>query len=150
MTPEQISEFRQKRYNGTVVGLRKVHSDLMMIRVKPDFPKPEHMAGQYGTLGLGNFEPRFPGCQEEQLKDGDDAKIVLRAYSISCPIYTEPGTLIDMHAQDWIEFYIVMVRENSDPAKPPALTPRLFMLKEGDRLNTVSYTHLTLPTNREV
>ena len=135
MTPEQISEFRAKRYNGTVVGLRKVHSDLMMLRVKPDFAKPEHEPGQYGTLGLGYFEPRMPGCQDENLGEADEAKIVLRAYSISCPIYSEPGTLIDMHAQDWIEFYIVLVRENADPNKPPALTPRLFMLKEGDRLS---------------
>jgi len=135
MTPEQFTEFRQTRYNGTVVGLRKVHSDLMMIRVKPDAPKPPHEPGQYGTLGLGNFEPRMPGCQEETLKDGDEAKIVLRAYSISCPIYSEPGKLIDMFAQDYIEFYIVLVREGTDPAKAPALTPRLFMLKEGDRIS---------------
>ena len=40
MTPEQIAELRQKRYNGTVVHLRKVHSDLMVMRVRPDFPRP--------------------------------------------------------------------------------------------------------------
>ena len=40
MTPEEIAELRQRRYNGTVVSLKKLHSDLMVIRVKPDFPRP--------------------------------------------------------------------------------------------------------------
>jgi len=135
ITPEQISELREKRYNGTVVGLRKVSSDLMMLRVKPDMAKPAHEPGQYCTLGLGNWEPRLPGTQDDHLTDEEEAKMVLRAYSISCPIYDEPGHLIDMHGQDWIEFYIVLVRENSEGAKAPALTPRLFMLKEGDRIS---------------
>ena len=34
---------------------------------------------------------------------------------------------------NWLEFYIVLVRK-SDKAQPPGLTPRLFLLKEGDRL----------------
>jgi ferredoxin--NADP+ reductase len=34
---------------------------------------------------------------------------------------------------DWLEFYIVLVRETGSQ-KAPVLTPRLFMLREGDRL----------------
>jgi ferredoxin--NADP+ reductase len=37
-------------------------------------------------------------------------------------------------ANDWLEFYIVLVRDTGQP-KAPALTPRLFMLREGDRLH---------------
>lgn len=134
MLPEEIAEARQKRYNGTVVSIRKAHSDLMVIRIKPDFPRPPHRAGQYCTLGLGNWEPRVPGTQTENLKLGDEAKVVRRAYSISSTMLDGSGDILDVAKTDYIEFYITLVREGSDPSKPPALTPRLFMLKEGDRL----------------
>jgi ferredoxin--NADP+ reductase len=134
MLPEEIAEARQKRYNGTVVGLQKPHSDLMVLRIKPDFPRPAHRAGQYCTLGLGNWEPRVPGCQSENLKEGDEKKVVRRAYSLSCSILDEGEQIADLGQTDYVEFYITLVREGSDPAKPPALTPRLFMMREGDRI----------------
>lgn len=133
MTPQEMSELRQKRYNATVVSLKKNHSDLMILRVKPDNPRPPHSAGQYCTLGLGNWEPRLPGTQEENLKPEDLSKLVRRAYSISCSILEPNGTLIEKANSDAIEFYVVLVREGAAD-KPPALTPRLFMLKEGDRI----------------
>jgi ferredoxin--NADP+ reductase len=136
LTPDQISELRQKRYNATVVRLHKAHSDLMMVRVRSDFPRPVHQPGQYSSLGLGYWEPRMPGCQEEQLKPGEEQRLVRRAYSIGCPILDDDGRLLDLAATDWLEFYIVLVRE-SDKEQAPALTPRLFLLKEGDRLNMV-------------
>lgn len=134
MTAEEIAELRQKRYNGTVVALKRIHSDLMVIRVKPDFHRPLHHPGQYTTLGLGNWEPRVEGCQLENLKPEDMTKLVRRSYSISCSVLTGPGTLMKLEDNDWIEFYIVLVRENTE-GRVPALTPRLFALKEGDRLN---------------
>ena len=135
MLPEEIADARQRRYNGTVAWLKKPHPELMIVRVKPDFPRPPHRAGQYCSLGLGNWEPRAPGCQAEELKPSDESKVVRRAYSISNSILDETGHPIDVAATDYIEFYITLVREGSDPTKPPALTPRLFMLREGDRLN---------------
>ena len=47
---------------------------------------------------------------------------------------TEQGSLLDVASTDYLEFYIVLVRENAD-GRVPALTPRLFALKEGDRIN---------------
>ena len=134
MTPEEIAELRTKRYNGTVVYLKKLHSDLMVLRVKPDFPRPAHKPGQYCSLGLGNWEVRTEGCQVETLPEADLAKVVRRAYSISCSILGDCSKLLDVAATDYLEFYIVLVRENAD-GRVPALTPRLFNLKEGDRLN---------------
>jgi ferredoxin--NADP+ reductase len=133
MTPEEIAELRKKRYNATVVWLRKPHPDLMVFRVRPDFPRPSHKPGQYSTLGLGNWEPRFPGCQEETLQPGDEQKLVRRAYSISCSVLDEHGGLLELAQTDWLEFYIVLVRESGSEV-PPALTPRLFLLREGERL----------------
>jgi ferredoxin/flavodoxin---NADP+ reductase len=134
MTSEEIADLRHKRYNGTVAYLKKLHSDLMVIRVKPDFVRPAHKPGQYCSLGLGNWEARAEGCQIETLAPDDLSKVVRRAYSISCSILAEKGGLLDVGATAYLEFYIVLVRENAD-GRVPALTPRLFALKEGDRIN---------------
>jgi ferredoxin--NADP+ reductase len=146
MTPELLAELRQKHYNATVVGLRKTHSDLMILRVRPDKPRQQHLPGQYTSLGLGNWEPRFPGCQDEVIKPEDEGRLIRRAYSISCSVLDDTGdNLMVLEKTDWLEFYIVLVRD-SDKEKPPALTPRLFMLREGDRLNVVDKItgHFTL------
>jgi ferredoxin/flavodoxin---NADP+ reductase len=134
MTPEEVADSRARRYNGTVVFLHKIHSDLMVMRVKPDFPRPPHQPGQYGTLGLGYWEPRVEGCQPENLRPDEVSKVVRRAYSISSSVEGDaPGTLYDPGASEWLEFYIVLVRDNPD-GRVPALTPRLFALKDGDRI----------------
>lgn len=132
MTPEEIADLRQRRYNASVVYLHKANPDLMILRVKPDAGVPPHLPGQYGTLGLGNWEPRFPGCQDEELKPGDESKVVLRAYSISHPVLLN-GELPAEPSPEWLEFYIVLVREATG-GRPPGLTPRLFMLRPGERL----------------
>jgi ferredoxin--NADP+ reductase len=82
---------------------------------------------------MGYWEPRFPGCQAEELAPGDETKLARRAYSISCSVLGDDGRLLDVEQADWLEFYIVLVRE-SDKPQAPALTPRLFLLREGDRL----------------
>jgi ferredoxin/flavodoxin---NADP+ reductase len=133
MSPEEVAELRRTKYNATVTWMRKAHSDLMIVRVRPDFPRPVHKPGQYSTLGLGYWEPRFPGCQEEALQPGEESKLARRAYSISCSVLSDKGELEDIEHTDWLEFYVVLVRE-SDKKQAPALTPRLFLLKEGDRL----------------
>jgi ferredoxin--NADP+ reductase len=102
------------------------------LRVRPDFPRPIHKPGQYSTLGLGYWEPRFPGCQEEILLPEEESKLARRAYSISCSVLNDEGRLEDIAHTGWLEFYVVLVR--TAEKKPPALTPRLFMLREGDRL----------------
>jgi ferredoxin/flavodoxin---NADP+ reductase len=134
MTPEEISRLKREHYNAQVVYLRKKNPDLMILRVKTDFPRPIHKPGQYSTLGLGFWEPRHPGCQPESLTDAEEGQLARRAYSLSCSVLDEEGKLLDLDRTDWLEFYIVLVRE-SDREKPPALTPRLFMLREGDRLS---------------
>jgi ferredoxin--NADP+ reductase len=133
MTPGDITSQRLRKYNATVVRLLKVHSDLMIVRIRPDFTRPAHKPGQYALLGLGFWEPRMPGCQDERLVPGDESRLARRAYSISCPILDQRGDLLDVERTDWLEFYVVLVRD-TDREQAPALTPRLFMLREGDRL----------------
>ncbi len=133
MTPDQIVELRRQKYNALVTRLIKIHSDLLILRVQPDRPLQPHKPGQYTTLGLGYWEPRFPGTAEESLQQGDLVKLARRSYSISCSILDEVGQLLNRSNVGWLEFYIVLVRE-SEKVVPPALTPRIFLLKEGDRL----------------
>ena len=134
MNPEQIADLRAKKYNATVIRLLKVHSDLMILRVRLDRAPPPHKPGQYNVLGLGYWEPRLPGCQEEHLMADDETRLARRSYSLSCSLLDRRGKLIDMERCDWLEYYISLVRQTSNPDKSPSLTPRLFMLHEGDRL----------------
>jgi ferredoxin--NADP+ reductase len=134
MTPEEIQDLRRKRYNATVTRLRRAHPDLLALRVRPDFRLPVHKPGQYTSLGLGYWEPRVPDCQDEALESGDEARLARRAYSISSSVLDDHGKLLDLsHATEYLEFYIVLVRDSDRPVAP-ALTPRLFLLREGDRL----------------
>ena len=133
MTPEMIADLRKKKYNATVVSLVKLHSDLLVMRVRPDHPRAAHKAGQYVILGLGFWEPRMPGCQEEILDAVDEPKVARRSYSISHAILDDNRRLLTPEQMDWLEFYIVLMRE-SGKVQAPALTPRLFMLREGERL----------------
>jgi ferredoxin--NADP+ reductase len=133
MTPDEIRQLRQKHYNATVTGVRLANPELMVLRVRPDFPRPPHKPGQYCSLGLGFWEPRVPGCQEEELKPEELTRLARRAYSISCSVLDEQGNLLDVDRTDYLEFYIVLVR-NSEKPEAPALTPRLFLLGVGDRL----------------
>jgi ferredoxin--NADP+ reductase len=132
MTSDEIATLRSQQYNATVASLRRAHSDLMAVRIRPDFPLPVHKPGQYCTLGLGMWEGRAEGCQPEIPKPGDEKKLIRRAYSIGSSILDESGRLVVLDETDWLEFYIVLVRDSAKA--PPALTPRLFLLEQGARL----------------
>ncbi len=132
MTPEEQVALRQKHYNAAVVSLRLKHEELMVLRVKPDFPVPPHQPGQYCTLGMGHWEPRAPDCQPENPKPGEEKKLIRRAYSLSCSVLGDDNQLLELETPEYLEFYIVLVRQADK--SPPALTPRIFTLKEGDRL----------------
>lgn len=134
MTDDRFAELRQQKYNATILHLHRIHNDLMLLRVRPDFPRPPHKPGQYTVLGLGYWEPRVPECQAETLKSGDEVRLARRSYSISCSILDSDGRLLDIDGTDWLEFYVVLVRNTGKP-QAPALTPRLFLLQPGDRLH---------------
>ena len=54
-----------------------------------------------------------------------------RSYSVSSSMIDEEGQLLPPHTPD-VEFYIVKVKPGQEEI--PALTPRLFLKGEGDRL----------------
>jgi ferredoxin--NADP+ reductase len=128
----EITRLRESHYNAALTDIREVHDDLRVFRVRPDGGVPAYLAGQFTTLGLGYWEPRAPNTQPEHLSPDAEHKMVKRAYSISFPILDESGRLLDRAHCDFLEFYVALVRESSGP--PPALTPRLFHLAQGDRL----------------
>jgi ferredoxin--NADP+ reductase len=130
---EQIEQLRKEHYNATLVSLRRVHEELAIFRVRPDFEVHKHVPGQYTTLGLGHWESRCSDAPPEQLKPGAETRLVRREYSLSHQMVDEQGRLIPAGAPKELEFYIVHVRGGESDAVP-ALTPRLFQLKEGDRL----------------
>ena len=129
---EEIDALRLRHYNATVDSIRYAHDDLMVMRVRPDGGAPQYKGGQYTVLGLGYWEQRAEGCKAEEIRPGQQRKVAKRAYSISSPILDDRGNLLDKDQSDFLEFYIVLVRDTPGPA--PVLTPRLFCMKEGDRI----------------
>ena len=127
-----ISDLRHQHYNATATLRRQIHDELLILRVRPDGGVPTYAAGQYTTLGLGYWEPRASGCDEEHLAEALKTKLAQRAYSISSPILDEHDRPVRVNELGELEFYVVLIRHGEDHV--PALTPRLFALEVGSRL----------------
>ena len=128
---------RRKYYNATIIERIDVHADLARFRIRCDAPHDEFEAGQYVAVGMGLWEPRLPGTQEQTLTGLKRRKMVWRAYSISCPLLSSPdadGRLLHHNAAGYLEFYVALVRDNGEGNSPPELTPRWFAASVGDRL----------------
>jgi len=149
------ASLRDQFYNATIIDRIDVTEDLARFRIRCDQPVSPFQPGQYVALGCGNWEPRLRGTQAEEVPVKKARKLVRRAYSISCPMVDCPGGVADgddQHAEaavpadptecllpvdkiDYLEFYITLVRRaTTTSSKPPALTPRLFGKKAGDRM----------------
>jgi len=124
-------------YNATVVSCRQPHSDLLLLRVRLDEGEFVCDPGQYTTLALGGWEPRI-----DRLRTTSPAwqnRLIRRAYSVSSPILDEQGELVEFSKLDFAEFYVALVQKPTDD--PPQLTPRLFALRQGDRLHMGPVAH---------
>lgn len=64
MTPEQIADWRLQKNNPAVERRVKVHSDLLIVHVRPDYSLHSHKPGQNPVLGLGYWEPRYLGSAD--------------------------------------------------------------------------------------
>ncbi|HSJ35866.1 MAG TPA: ferredoxin--NADP reductase [Acidimicrobiia bacterium] len=128
---EAIEELRDRHYNATITHFVRTHSDLWVVRVKPDHGDVNHEAGQYASLGLGYWEPRADGATDPDLERKWE-NLVRRSYSISSPVFDEYGYLADPARAETLEFYVVLVPPDGD--RIPALTPRLALRRPGDRI----------------
>jgi ferredoxin/flavodoxin---NADP+ reductase len=148
LAEDEIQQLRETNYNAEIIKIIAIHEDLRIVRVRPDGGTLNFEPGQYSVLGLGSWEPRVGGCDDEQLETSQLRKLLKRAYSFSCPLLNSAGQLLPPSKCDFLEFYIVLVRHGEQ--HPPGLTPRLFSLKEGDRLfvGPKATGHYTLDTIR--
>ncbi len=126
-----IDELRTENYNAVITHFEPTHSDLWVLRVKPDHGDVSHLPGQYASLGLGYWEERIDDAEDEQLDTRWD-KMVRRSYSISSRMWDDHGYLTgDLDANE-LEFYIVLVPPTENNV--PGLTPRLARKRPGDRI----------------
>ncbi len=126
-----IDELRAEHYNATITRFEPTHSDLWVLRVRPDHGDTSHLAGQYASLGLGYWEERVDDAVDPGLDDRW-TKLIRRSYSISHPIFDAHGYLAHQLPDDELEFYVVLVRPSA--TNVPALTPRLALKRPGDRV----------------
>lgn len=130
--PPEIEWLRAAHYNATLAAVLRVHADLRIFRLAPDGGLPVFEAGQFLSLGLGNWEARVEGVDEEPIDAAHLKRLSKRAYSISCSLLSEAGVLRRASEFPYLEFYVSLVRHGRK--RPPSLTPRLFSLQTGDRL----------------
>lgn len=126
-----IEELRAEHYNATITHFEPTHSDLWVLRIRPDHGDVSHLPGQYASLGLGYWEERIDDAEDENLEARWD-KMVRRSYSISSRMWDEHGYLTGDLDSDELEFYIVLVPPTPDNV--PGLTPRLACKRPGDRI----------------
>ena len=101
----------QNLYNATVVGREEIHSELIVLRVRPDGDLFEFKPGQFGVLGLLGNAPRLPEATPEEPASEPD-KMIRRAYSIASASVE----------RRYAEFYITLITSGG-------LTPRLYASK---------------------
>jgi len=149
-----VEELRDESYNAVITRFEPTHSDLWVLRVKPDTGDTLFVPGQYASLGLGYWEPRVDEGEDDNLDEKWD-KLIRRSYSISSRIFDENGYLADEPAHEELEFYIVLV--GLTPDNTPALTPRLALKRPGDRLylgpkvaGRYTLKHVTSPSDTVV
>jgi ferredoxin--NADP+ reductase len=126
-----IEELRAEHYNATITEFEPTHSDLWVLRVKPDVGDASHLPGQYASLGLGHWEERIDDATDPGLDDRWE-RLIRRSYSISNRIFDDHGYLADDTDGHELEFYIVLVPPTRDNV--PGLTPRLALKRPGDRI----------------
>ncbi|MGA9279670.1 NAD(P)-binding domain-containing protein [Ilumatobacter sp.] len=126
-----IEELRHEHYNATITHFEPTHSDLWVLRVKPDQGDTSYLPGQYASLGLGYWEERIDDAPDPEADTRWD-KLIRRSYSISSRMFDDHGYLTDENGLDELEFYIVLVAPTPD--NTPALTPRLALKRDGDRI----------------
>ncbi len=126
-----IEELRDEHYNAVITHFEPTHSDLWVLRVKPDHGDTSYLPGQYASLGLGFWEDRLDDAVDPTLDNRWD-KLIRRSYSISSRMFDDHGYLTDEGGLDELEFYIVLVKPT--PENVPALTPRLALKRPGDRI----------------
>lgn len=102
--------------NATLLRRIEITPELVILRVQPDAGINAFEAGQYVALGLPGSAPR-PASFPAEAAQPDPNKLIKRAYSVG----SSPTV------RDYYEFYVAIVPEG-------ALTSRLAMLVEGDRL----------------
>jgi len=126
-----VGELQEEHYNATITYFEPTHSDLWVLRVRPDHGDVSHIPGQYASLGLGFWEDRIDAATDGGLDDRWH-KLIRRSYSISSRIFDDTGYLANDDAANELEFYIVLVPPTDDNV--PALTPRLALKRPGDRI----------------
>jgi ferredoxin--NADP+ reductase len=125
-------KLREQHYNATITEFENHHSDLWILRVKPDVGDASHQPGQYATLALGYWEARLDG-EDEHLDEAKVEKLVRRSYSISHPLLDANDKLLAPEDIDGVEYYIVLVRPGGMDHLSE-LTPRLALKEKGDRI----------------
>ncbi len=107
----------ENNLNAVVTQIIQVSPSMKIFRIAPDgWELPDFTSGQFAALALPATAERVAGSTPDY-EEYEDGKMIKRVYSIAS----------SSKSKEFIEFYISLVRSG-------ALTPRLFNLQIGDRI----------------
>jgi len=117
MQPDEIAELRKQKYNATVAHLHKGHGDLMLLR-----HQTRSAAAAAQGRAVHGSRVRFLGTAHAGVSGGT-AHPRGRATPGAAFVFDQLSILDDngalLAAQDqWLEFYIVLVRDTGQPKAP--------------------------------
>ncbi len=134
----EIRALRERFYDATITEVIPCSPRVRILRVRPDAKPVSFTPGQYLALGLGAWEPRVDAGGSEVFPEGGEQELLVRHYSFSHPILDRGGAgLAAPGSLDGYEFYVVLSDEGGTGTEP-RFSPRLFGLREGDRLHAGS------------
>ena len=85
----EATQLREKFYNATIIERIDANSDLARFRIRPDNPIPAFEPGQYVALGIGNWERRLAGTQQEEVPEkvaqADSPRLLDFLPLVGCP-----------------------------------------------------------------
>lgn len=117
IAPAASQQAQADPLNATLLERRDLTDELAIFRIQPDSGQvAPFLPGQYTSLGLMETEEEA-AARPSRTGRPTRPKLILRAYSIA----SSPKV------RDYLEFFLVLVKEG-------ALTPKLWRLREGDRL----------------
>jgi ferredoxin--NADP+ reductase len=126
-----VDALRCEHYNATIVHVRRVHEELVVLRIRPDAAIPPYEAGQWISVGMGRWEHGLDTSAALAHDAVQSDHITRRPFSISSPLLDDAGeTLRPKSDEAFYELYFSLGRA---PLGGP-LPAHLFRREPGTRL----------------
>jgi len=127
-----VDALRREHYNATIVHVRRVHAELVVLRIQPDAAIPPYEAGQWISVGIGRWEDGLGTSAAPAHDAAESDHIARRPFSISSPLLDEAGE--ELRSKSDETFYELYFGLGRNAPRGGPLPAHLFGREPGARL----------------